>query len=134
MKFVYRHLAILGRHSTAAAQAAECAAEQGKFWAYHDKLFASAGSPLAFTTGKLKGYAKELGLNGQSFEHCLDSGKYLIKVEQETGIGTLLGASGTPVFFLNGKLLSGAQPFHVFEAVIEEELKQTSAPPPKSKP
>jgi len=132
VKFVYRHFAILGRLSTAAAQAAECAGEQRKFWEYHDKLFASAGSPLAFTARKLKGFAKDLGLNGQSFDQCLDSGKYLNKVEQETGIGTLLGASGTPTFFLNGKLLAGAQPFHVFEAVIEEELKKTSAPP-KSK-
>jgi protein-disulfide isomerase len=87
---------------------------------------------LAFTAGKLKGFAKDLGLNGQRFDQCLDSGKYLNKVEQETGIGSLLGASGTPAFFLNGKLLAGAQPFRVFEAVIEEELKKTSAPP-KSK-
>jgi protein-disulfide isomerase len=133
VKFVYRHFAILGRLSTAAAQAAECAGEQGKFWPYHDKLFGSAGSPLAFTAGKLKGYAKDLGLNGQTFDQCLDSGKYLDKVEKETNIGAFLGASGTPAFFLNGKLLSGAQPFHVFEAVIEEELKKTSASS-KSKP
>jgi protein-disulfide isomerase len=127
VKFVYRHFAILGRLSTAAAQAEECAGEQRKFLEYHDKLFASAGSPLAFTAGKLKGLAKDLGLNGQSFDQCLDSGKYLNKVEQETGIGTFLGASGTPAFFLNGKLLAGAQPFHVFEAVIEEELKKVSS-------
>jgi protein-disulfide isomerase len=132
VRFIYRHLAVLGKPSEVAAQGAECAGEQRKFWEYHDKLFASAGSPLAFTTGKLKGYAKDLGLNGQSFDQCLDSGKYLNKVEQETGIGSLLGASGTPAFFLNGKLLAGAQPFRVFEAVIEEELNKTSAPP-KSK-
>jgi len=127
VKFVYRHLAILGKHSRTAAQAVECGGEQGKFWPYHDKLFTSASSPLAFTDGKLKGYAKELGVKGQTFDQCLDSGKYLNKVEKETGMGAFLGASGTPTFFLNGKLLSGAQPFHVFEAVIEEELKKVSS-------
>jgi len=127
VKFVYRHLAILGKHSVASAQAAECAGEQGKFWEYHDKLFASAGSPLAFTDGKLKGYAKELGLKSQDFNQCLDSGKHLKKVEGETATAAFLGARGTPAFFLNGQLLVGAQPFQVFEAAIEKELKITSS-------
>jgi len=127
VKFVYRHLAILGKHSVASAQAAECAGEQGKFWEYHDKLFASAGSPLAFTDGKLKGYAKELGLKSQDFNQCLDSGKHLKKVEGETATAAFLGARGTPAFFLNGQLLVGAQPFQVFEAAIEKELKKTSS-------
>ena len=131
VKFVYRHFAILGKHSMAAAQAAECAGEQAKFWPYHDTLFGGEGSPFPFA--KLKGYAKDLRLNAQAFDQCLDSGKYVDKVEKETGIGAFLGASGTPAFFLNGKLMVGAQPFRVFEAVIEEELKMTPAPP-KSKP
>jgi len=133
VKFVYRHFAILGKHSTAAAQAAECAGEQGKFWDYHDKLFSSAGSPLAFTDGKLKGYAKELGLKSQAFNQCLDSGKHLKKVEDETATAAFLGARGTPAFLLNGKLFAGAQPFEVFEAAIEEELKKAaSSGKPKS--
>ncbi|OGP48412.1 MAG: hypothetical protein A2X89_03500 [Deltaproteobacteria bacterium GWD2_55_8] len=127
VKFVYRHLAILGKHSVASAQAAECAGERGKFWEYHDKLFASAGSPLAFTDGKLKSYAKELGLKSQDFNQCLDSGKHLKKVEGETATAAFLGARGTPAFFLNGQLLVGAQPFQVFEAAIEKELKITSS-------
>jgi len=127
VRFVYRHFAILGKPSEASAQAAECAGEQGKFWEYHDKLFASAGSPLAFTNGKLKGYAKELGLKSQAFDQCLDSGKHLKKVEGETSIAALLGARGTPAFFLNGQMLVGAQPFEVFEAVIEKELKKGAA-------
>jgi len=133
VKFVYRHFAILGKPSTAAAQAAECAGEQGKFWDYHDKLFSSAGSPLAFTDGKLKGYAKELGLKSQAFNQCLDSGKHLKKVEDETATAAFLGARGTPAFLLNGKLFAGAQPFEVFEAAIEEELKKAaSSGKPKS--
>src|SRR3972149_8912721 len=124
VRFIYRHFAVLGKPSEVAAQAAECAGEQGKFWEYHDKLFASAGSPLAFTDGKLKSYAKELGLKSQAFNQCLDSGKQLKKVEGETAIAALLGARGTPAFFLNGQMLVGAQPFEVFEAVIEKELKK----------
>jgi len=126
-KFIYRHFAVLGKPSEMAAQGAECAGEQGKFWEYHDKLFASAGSPLAFTGGKLKSYAKELGIKSQAFNQCLDSGKHLKKVEGETAIGAFLGARGTPAFFLNGQLLVGAQPFEVFEAVIEKELKKPSS-------
>src|SRR3970040_1534136 len=84
VKFVYRHLAILGKHSVASAQAAECAGEQGKFWEYHDKLFASAGSPLAFTDGKLKSYAKELGLKSQAFNQLVDCGRRMKKVEGDT--------------------------------------------------
>lgn len=127
VKFVYRHLAILGKHSVASAQAAECAGEQGKFWEYHDKLFASAGSPLAFTDGKLKGYAEELGLKSRAFDQCFASGKYLKKVEGETAMAAFLGARGTPAFFLNGQLLVGAQPFEVFESAIERELKKSSS-------
>lgn len=127
VKFVYRHFAILGKHSTAAAQAAECAHEQGKFWAYHDKLFASAGTPFAFTNGKLKGYAKKIALNAGQFNQCLDSEKSLKTVEGETAVAAFLGARGTPAFFLNGQMMVGAQPFEVFEAAIEKELKKTSS-------
>jgi len=125
VRFIYRHFAIVGKSSEVAAQAAECAGEQRKFWEYHDKLFASAGYPFAFTDGKLKSYAKELGLKSQGFNQCLDSGKHLKKVEGETAIAFLLGARGTPVFFLNGQMIVGAQPFEVFEAAIEKELKRS---------
>lgn len=127
VKLVYRHFAILGKPSKAAAQAAECAGEQGKFWDYHDKLFASAGSLFAFTRGSLKGYARELGLKDKLFSQCIDSAKYSKKVDGETSIAASLGARGTPTFFLNGRLIVGAQPFEVFEAVIEKELKKASA-------
>ncbi len=127
VRFIYRHFAILGKPSEFAAQAAECAGEQGKFWEYHDKLFSNAGSPFTFTDGKLKGYASELGLKSKDFNQCLDSGKHLKKVEGETAIAALLGARGTPAFFLNGRLLVGAQPFDVFESLIEEELKKLAS-------
>ena len=133
VRFMYRHFAVLGRPSETAAQGAACAGEQGKFWEYHDKLFANAGSALAFSDGKLKGYAKELGFKSQVFDQCLDSGKQLKKVEEETAIAAFLGARGTPAFFLNGRLIVGAQPFEIFESLIDEELKK-SVSSEKTKP
>ncbi len=126
IRFVYRHLAILGEQSVSAGQAAECARDQGKFWEYHDKLFAGQG-PFAFTAGNLKRYAKDLGLDSVVFDRCLDSGKYAQKVDAETGVGKTLGLRGTPSFFINGRPLIGAQPFEVFQLVIEEELKDAKS-------
>ena len=102
VRFAYQHFAILGEHSFAAAQAAECAREQEKFWPYHDKLFESQGG-LAFTNAKLKRYARELGLEVGAFTQCLDSGKYRQKIEEETRLGLKLGARGTPTFFLRSE-------------------------------
>ena len=120
-RFTYRHFAILGQFSERAAEASECAAEQGKFWSYHDTLFASQGG-LAFTDSKLRQYAGKLGLNLRSFGQCLDAGKYRQKVRRETRAAASLGVRGTPAFFVNNGLLVGAQPFEVFRAVIEKEL------------
>ncbi len=124
VRFIYRHFAILGKLSEQAAQAAECAGEQGKFWEYHDRLFANQG---AFTDGKLKRYAGELKLTAAAFSKCLDSGKYKEKVQGETAVAAFLGGRGTPTFFVNGRLLVGAQPFEVFQAVIEEELRKSAS-------
>ncbi|MFQ5989352.1 MAG: DsbA family protein [Candidatus Methylomirabilales bacterium] len=122
VRLVYRHLAILGTQSLRSAQAADCAGEQGKFWEYHDMLFASRGF-LRLTNGKLKGYAREIGLDQESFDRCLDSGKYTQKVKEETMMGLSLGARATPVFFINGTMLVGAHPFENFREIIEEELQ-----------
>ena len=121
-RFTFRHFAILGKFSEQAANAAECAREQGKFWEYHDKLFGNQGG-LAFTDSKLRHYAQELKLNGRMFGQCIDAGNYRRKVEGETAAAASLGARGTPTFFLNSRLLVGAQPFEAFRVVIEEELK-----------
>jgi protein-disulfide isomerase len=123
VRFVYRHLAILGPPSVAAAQAVDCAGDQGKFWEYHDTLFTSKGL-FSFTNGQLKRHARNLGLDGAAFDQCLDSGKYAKKVEGETGIGRLLGANGTPTFFINGLRLVGAHPFETFRTIIDEELRK----------
>lgn len=122
VRFVYSHLAILGRQSVTSAQAADCAGEQGKFWEYHDQLFASMG-PFALMNGRLKGYAREIGLDAKVFDQCLDSGKYLQKVKNETGVALSLGARATPVFIVNRTMFVGAHPFESFQEIIEEELK-----------
>ena len=127
VRFVYRHLAILGPMSVQAAEASECAHEQGKFWPYHDRLFDRAG-PFAFTATRLKGYARDLGLDGEPFGRCLDSRKHRKKVEDETMVGQLLGAAGTPTFLINGKLLIGAHPSEVFARAIEAELRELLSP------
>jgi len=124
VRFVYRHFAILGKHSVQAAQGAECAGEQGKFWEYHDRLFANQG---AFTGATLRQYARELKLKVAAFGQCLDSAKYKQKVEGETAVAAFLGARGTPTFFVNGRLLVGAQPFEVFQSVIEEETRKNAS-------
>jgi protein-disulfide isomerase len=122
VRFIYRHFAILGKHSEQAAQAAECAAEQGKFWEYHDQLFKNQGG-LAFTEAKLRQYARDIGLNGGPFDSCLGTGKQKEKVERETTAAAYLGGRGTPFFVVNQRHLVGAQPFDVFRKVIDEELE-----------
>jgi len=119
VKFIYRHFAVLGKPSELAAQGAECAGEQGKFWEYHDKLFASAGSPLAFTDGKLKSYAKELGLKSQAFNQCLDSGKYLKKVEGETAIGFFWVPEEPRHSFSMANCLSGLSPLRFSRRLLK---------------
>ena len=122
VQFVFRHFAILGKQSEQAALASECAAEQGKFWQYHDKLFANQAA-LGFTESKLKGYAGELRLQQAKFNSCLTTGKYKSKVEQETVTAAYLGGRGTPMFLVNEWLLVGAQPFETFQKVLGQALE-----------
>ena len=127
-QFVFRHFAILGKQSEQAALASECAAEQGKFWQYHDKLFANQAA-LGFTESKLKGYAGELRLQQAKFNGCLTTGKYNSKVEQETVTAAYLGGRGTPMFLVNEWLLVGAQPFDTFQKVIGQALELSKDKP-----
>jgi protein-disulfide isomerase len=102
-----------------AAIASECANEQGKFWEMHDKLFANQDS---LSTENYKAWAKELGLNENQFNTCIDSQKYASQVQKDFDDGVAAGVSGTPTFFVNGQKLVGAQPFSVFKQVIDAEL------------
>ncbi len=121
VRFVYRHLVALGPLSEQAAHGAECAGEQGKFWPYHDLLFERTG-PLAFTGGKLKGYARELGLDGKAFDGCMASGRHKDRIRRETEVARYLGATGTPTFLINGQLLIGSRPFETFGRILDVML------------
>jgi protein-disulfide isomerase len=103
------------------AEAARCANEQGKFWSYHDKLYASAPK---LSAEDLKNYAKEVGLNVGLFDRCFSTGKYRAIVEKDLSDGVQLGVTATPIFFINGREISGAQPLETFVTMIEEELGQ----------
>lgn len=130
VRIVFRHMAILGEASIQAARAASCAFDQGKFWEYHDALFANT-SPLGFSAGRLKRQASDLRLDEKVFASCLDGKDRAERVEAETLIGRALGATGTPAFLINGQLLLGAYPFEVFQKGLDAML---SSPPPKSSP
>ncbi len=121
VRFVYRDFPLsFHQNAQKSAEAAECADEQGKFWEYHDKLFENQN---ALEISNLKQYAKDLGLDSSKFDSCLDSGKYTKEVEKDTEDGQKYGVTGTPAFFINGKLVSGAQPFKNFATIIDSELK-----------
>ncbi len=106
-----------------AAEAAKCA-NQGKFWAYHEKLFAAK----ALSPATLKAIAGEVGLDTAKFEQCIASAEAKAAVEQDIRDGAEAGVTGTPAFFINGRMLSGAQPFEKFKEVIDEELARQGTP------
>src|SRR5436309_2842471 len=121
VKLVYRDFPIDGLHPQArkAAEAARCAQDQGKFWDYHDALFANAPK---LSLEQLKAYAQQVGLDLPSFERCLASGAHAAAVQKSVDEGIRLGVTGTPAFFINGEFVSGAQPVESFARVIEREL------------
>jgi len=124
----YWHFAILGDQSVLAAEASECAAEQGAFWSYHDYLYQpQIGSQgTALTKDNLKQFAADLGLDTASFNECLDTGQFTQYVQGQRGVAQQIGVSSTPTFLVNGEPVVGAQPFQNFEAVIEQELAASS--------
>ncbi len=121
IRFVYRHYP-LPSHPGArpAAEASQCAAEQGQFWQYYEKLFADQ---TRLSDEGLKQSAAALGMDMTRFNACVDTHKYKDRVETDIREGNDVGVSGTPAFFINGRMLSGAQPFDAFKRIIDEELE-----------
>jgi protein-disulfide isomerase len=107
-----------------AAIAARAAGEQGKFWEMHEKIFANQQS---LDRPTLEKHAQELGLNMGKFKAALDAQKGKSEIEADAAMGAKIGARGTPAFFINGKFLSGAQPYEAFKAKIDDELKIAEA-------
>lgn len=122
--FVYKHLAFLGQESEWSAQASECAADQNKFWEYHNYLFQhqKGENQGAFTKDKLIGFAQTLELDMAKFTPCLTNDETLDRVRADTEEGRQVKASGTPTFFINGVRIVGSQPFGTFQAALDQAL------------
>ena len=124
MNFVFKHLP-LPFHDKAqgAHQAAEAARLQGKFWEMHDRIFAEQ---RAMSPTKYLEYAADLGLDVDQFKKDLTSEKVKARISEDMLQASKLGVTGTPGFFINGRFMSGAQPFESFKRLIDEELKKQS--------
>jgi len=125
MRLVWKDFPLTQIHPQAfvAAQAGNCAREQGKFWEYHDQLF---GNQAALQPEFLKKYAAAIGLDADKFNACLDTAKYESRVQGSIGIGTRLGINSTPTVYVNGRMVNGAQPIEVFTQIIDEELARNT--------
>ncbi len=121
VRFVYRHFPLTSIHPYAqkAAEASECAAEQGKFWQFHDLVFSNQEQ---LNLEQLKTWGKQLGLNTSKYNDCIDSGKYAKRVQTDMQEGEQKGVSGTPATFINGQLVSGALPFESFKQIIDQAI------------
>jgi len=120
VRIVYRDFPLpFHPNAQKAAEAAHCAGDQGKYWDMHEKLFANQ---KALAASDLKGHAKGLGLDQAKFDKCLDGGDKAKLVEGNKEAGAKVGVTGTPAFFINGLMLSGAQPFSEFKSIIDREL------------
>ncbi len=127
VRYVFKDFPLTRIHpqAVAAANAARCAGEQGAYLEFHNKLFENQD---AWANGQAEtifiGYAAELGLDKAAFGQCVQENRYEEAIMADLNEGIDVGVSGTPAFFINGRFLSGAQPFEAFSAYIEAELGQ----------
>lgn len=120
VRIAFKHLPLrIHPDAPAAHAAAEAAHRQGKFWEMHDKIFANQRDlkPETFTR-----YATELGLDVAKFEKDVNDAAVKARIESDMREAEKLGVAGTPAFFINGKYLSGAQPFESFQRIVDEQL------------
>ena len=128
VRFVFRDYPI-PKHPRAArmSEGANCAGDQDKYWEYFDHLF---DNPRKTTDEDLKAHAEALGLDTAAFNECLESSKYAEEVAKDLEDGAAAGVSGTPAFFVNGRMLSGAQPVEKFAEIIDDELRRAGIEQP----
>jgi protein-disulfide isomerase len=119
VRMVYRDYPILGDSSRVAALAAGCMNDQGRFWDFHTLAY---GNQQNLTRDAFIGYAQQLQMNVAQFTQCLDTAQHEDEIEADALFAQNLGVSGTPAFFINGRFVSGAQPYDVFAQFINEEL------------
>ena len=108
-------------HAKDAARGALCAGDQGKFWEMHDKLFKATD----LSVENIKKTAGELGLDQAKFDACLASTEHDKQIDADIAAGSDVGVSGTPAFFINGRMISGAQPFEKFKEIIDSEIARS---------
>jgi protein-disulfide isomerase len=122
VRFVFKHNPLsFHQRAMPAAIAAECAHDQNKFWQMHDKLFENQKD---LSDEAIEKYAQEVGLDIKKYKECFASGKHKARIDADLAQAADLGTRGTPSFYINGRFLSGAQPFPSFQALIDEELKK----------
>ncbi len=121
IRLVYRDYPLYGVHANAAsaAEAANCAHEQGQFWPFHDKLFERS---QGFSQDAYQSYAQEIGLDAQKFTECVEQQKYKKTVEDDFAFASEFGIRSAPTFFINGLAIVGAQPYMTFKRIIDDEL------------
>jgi len=126
VKWVVRNYPLSQIHPNAqlAAEAAECALDQDRFWEYHNMLFERYER---LGRADLKSYARELALDGDQFDGCLDSGEKLSVVQNDLRDGYRFGVTGTPTFFINGQVVVGAQGPDLVSAFIDVALEEATA-------
>ncbi len=123
LRLVSRHYP-LNQVSRGAAEAAACANEQGRFWEFHSKLFASGGK---LDAESLQEYASDVELDLEAFQICVDERRFQVDIEADLAAGREAGVTGTPAFFVNGIPIKGARPLDAFVAVIEKELERSGS-------
>lgn len=123
IKLVYRNFPLTNLHPDAylSAEAAMCAGDQDRYWDYHEALFESK---YGLSEDALKTYAEELGLEMNSFTVCLEEGEYRDFVRADMDYAMSIGVQSTPTFYINGRVVVGAQPIEVFRQVIDAELEK----------
>jgi protein-disulfide isomerase len=132
VRMVFRDFPLpIHQQAPKASEAAACADEQGKFWEMHDRLFANQSR---LQVADLKQHAADVGLDAAKFDECLDSGRRAADVKRSAEEARRYGVSSTPSFFINGRLLTGAQPYESFARIIDEELTRAGVPIPPEPP
>jgi protein-disulfide isomerase len=124
IRIVFKHLPLpMHTRAPAAHAAAEAAHRQGRFWEMHDRIFSD---PSKLADAQLTAYARDIGLDVERFERDRVSAEVRSRIEADVAQAGELGVTGTPSFFINGRFLSGAQPYESFKRVIDEELREQS--------
>lgn len=125
IRIVWKDFPLTSVHPQAfeSAQAGACARDQGKFWEYHDQLFANQ---QALQRESLLQYASAVGMDAAKFKTCLESAQYEGRVRDAMAAGSKQGVTSTPTVFVNGRMVTGAQPYEVFASIIDDELQRTA--------